>query len=428
MIHQDHLEYVPRLVDRELDELMTQLPALALEGPRGVGKTVTAERRARTAYYLDDPGQRAVAEADPNQILTGEAPVLIDEWQRVPAVWDAVRRAVDRGAAPGSFLLTGSTGPLVPPSHPGAGRIVTLRMRPLSLAERGIDHPTVSLGSLLAGQGVIRGSTAVTMADYTEELVATGFPAIRRLSGRARGLQLDGYLQRIIDHDFRELGKTVKRPEVLKAWLSAYAASVSTVTSFEKIRDAATPGQESKPPKSVTIPYRDILESLWILDPVPAWTPSRNPLNRLGLAPRHHLVDPGLACRVLGLDDRALLAGREPALSVPRDGTLLGRLFESLVALCLKVQAQPLDARVYHLRLQGGRREVDLILERPDHRILAIEVKLGAAVKDDDVKHLLWLKEEMGPDLIDALVINTGPEAYRRPDGIAVVPAALLGP
>lgn len=420
-------DYIPRLVDRELDDLMTQLPALALEGPRGVGKTATALRRARTVYYLDEPGQQVVAEADPNQILTGDRPVLIDEWQRVPAVWDAVRRAVDRGAAPGSFLLTGSAGPLVAPSHPGAGRIVTLRMRPLSLTERQLEEPTVSLAALLRAEASIQGTTGVTLADYVRELVATGFPAIRKMSGRAHGLQLDSYLQRVIDHDFRELGKTVKRPEVLKAWLAAYAASVATVTSFEKIRDAATPGQTSKPPKSVTMPYREILESLWILDPVPAWTPSRNLLNRLGQAPRHHLVDPGLACRVLGMDEAALLAGKEDVPGAHRDGTLLGRLFESLVAQSCRVMAQPLDVRVHHLRLQGGRREVDLILERPDHRILALEVKLGAVVKDDDVKHLLWLRDELGPDLVDAAVINTGPQAYRRPDGIAVVPAALLG-
>ncbi len=428
MIKSEGKKYLPRLLDQELDDLMTQLPALALEGPRGVGKTATAERRARTAYFLDDPGQRAVAEADPAQILKGEPPILIDEWQRVPPVWDAVRRAVDRGAKPGNFLLTGSAGPLVPPSHPGAGRIVSLRMRPLSLAERGLEKSTVSLKALLEGEAEIEGTTEVSLADYTREVVTTGFPAIRRLSGRARGLQLDGYLQRIIDHDFRELGRTVKRPEILKAWLAAYAASVGTVTSFEKIRDAATPGHDSKPPKSLTIPYREILESLWILDPVPAWTPSRNPLNRLGQAPRHHLGDPGLACRILGLDEGALLSGKEPVLAVPRDGTLLGRMFESLMALNLRVLAQPLDTRVHHLRLQGGRREVDLILERPDHRILAVEVKLGGAVKDHDVRHLHWLREELGADMVDAMVINSGPEAYRRRDGIAVVPAALLGP
>ena len=419
--------YIPRHVDQELDELLPQLPAIALEGPKGVGKTATAERRARTVYYLDDPAHRAIAEADPTQVLVGEPPVLIDEWQRVPAVWDAVRRAVDRGAAPGSILLTGSAGPTSPPSHSGAGRIVTLRMRPLSLAERNVVTPTVSLRNLLSGNGEVEGSTDFGLADYVQEIVGTGFPAMRSLTGRARTLQLDGYLQRIIDRDFEEQGQSVRRPEILRSWLAAYAACLGTSTSFEKIRNAATPGQDHKPDRQRTITYREILERLWILDPVPAWLPSHSHLNRLGQAPRHDLADPGLACRILGLDESALLSGQEPSGMPAREGTLLGRLFESLMTLSLRVYAQGLDARLHHLRLQGGRREVDLILERPDRKVLAVEVKLSAEVKDKDVKHLVWLGEELGDNLVAGVVVNTGPRAYRRRDGVLVVPGVLMG-
>ena len=138
-------EYLRRLVDTELDELMLELPAIVLEGPKGVGKTATAERRARTIVRLDDPAHRAIAEADPMQVLSGDPPVLVDEWQRVPAVWDAVRRAVDHDNTPGRFLLTGSASPIAPPTHSGAGRIVNLRMRPMSLSERRASIPSVSL-------------------------------------------------------------------------------------------------------------------------------------------------------------------------------------------------------------------------------------------------------------------------------------------
>ena len=133
------MAYTRRTVDDELDGLLAELPAVAIEGPRGVGKTATAEQRAKTTVYLDDPAQRAVLEADPGQILAAPPPVLIDEWQKVPAVWDAVRRAVDRGSEPGRFILTGSASPVSAPSHSGAGRIVTLRMRPMTLAERGVS-------------------------------------------------------------------------------------------------------------------------------------------------------------------------------------------------------------------------------------------------------------------------------------------------
>lgn len=421
-------DYLPRLVDAELDELMAELPALALEGCRGVGKTETAQRRARTVYRLDDPAQRTIAEADPAQVLRGATPLLVDEWQRVPAVWDAVRRAVDHGGAPGQFLLTGSAGPATAPTHSGAGRIVTVRMRPMSLGERGVGSPTVSLNHLLRGdQGKVGGKTTITLAGYVREIVNSGLPGIRGLSGRALRMQLDGYLRRVVDTDFQEMGHTVRRPQVLERWMAAYAAATATVASFETIRDAATSGQGDKPSKTTTQPYREILERLWIVDPVAAWLPSRNRLNRLAQPPKHHLADPALAARMLGLDAEALLGGAESGPYIPREGTLLGHLFESLVTLCVRVYAQASEARVRHLRLHGGRHEVDLIIERADQRVVAIEAKLGGTVESGDVRHLLWLREHLGDDLIDAVVIHTGPQAFRRQDGIAVVPLALLG-
>jgi predicted AAA+ superfamily ATPase len=304
-----------------------------------------------------------------------------------------------------------------------------VRMRPLSLSERGVGVPSVSLTQLLRGGAAeIEGKTNVTLADYVREIVNSGFPGIRRLSGRALRLQLDGYLRRVVDTDFQEQGYTVRRPEVLERWMAAYAAATATTASYEAIRDAATSGQGDKPSKTTTQPYREILERLWIADPVPAWLPSRNRLNRLAQPPKHHLADPALAARMLGLDADALLSGVESGPRMPRDGTLLGHLFESLVTLSVRTYAQAAEARVRHLRLHGGRQEVDLIVERADQRVVAIEVKLSGTVEQDDVKHLLWLREHIGDDLIDSLVIHTGPQAYRRKDGIAVVPAALLGP
>ncbi len=423
------MKYRRRVVDEELDELMSELPAIALEGPRGVGKTATAERRARTAHYLDDPAQRAVAEADPALMLSGEPPVLIDEWQRVPGVWDAVRRAVDRGCAPGSYLLTGSAGPVTPPSHSGAGRIVTLRMRPMSLFERGCGKPTVSLSKLLrgGGQAEVSGSTEISLGDYVREIVQSGLPGIRGLGSRALRRQLDGYLRRIVDTDFREQGHVARRPEMLERWIAAYAAATATPASYETIRDAATGGTGNKPSKTATQPYREILERMWVVDPVSAWLPTRNRLNRLGQPPKHHLADPALAARALGLDENALLNGKQPGRRIPREATLLGHLFESLVTLSIRVFAQACEARVRHLRTHGGRQEVDLIVERADQRVVAFEVKLGGVVANADVKHLLWLREQLGDDLLDAAVIHTGSQAYRRTDGIAVIPAALLG-
>jgi predicted AAA+ superfamily ATPase len=420
--------YLRRVVDDELDELLPALPAVALEGPKGVGKTATATRRAATVYQLDDPAQEEIARADPGRLLRGTLPVLLDEWQRVPALWDAVRRAVDADPAPGRYLLAGSASPARPPTHSGAARVVTVRMRPLSLAERGLGPPTVSLGRLLRGdRPQVGGHTAASLADYTREIVASGFPGLRHLSGRPLRAQLDSYLARIVDTDFDEMGHRVRRPQTLQRWMAAYAAATATSASYETIRDAATAGEGDKPAKTTTIPYREVLERLWIVDPIPAWAPTRNPIARLALAPKHHLADPALAARLLGTGEAALLQG-ESGLAIPRDGTLLGQLFESLVTLSVRVYAQAAEAGVGHLRTAGGRQEVDLIVERADRRVVAIEVKLSRTVTDDDVRHLSWLRGQIGGDLLDAVVVNTGPQAYRRPDGVAVVPAALLGP
>jgi predicted AAA+ superfamily ATPase len=420
--------YRPRVVDAELDEFLTGLPAVSIEGPRGVGKTVTAERRASTVYRLDDRDELLIAQADSSRLIGGPRPILIDEWQRLPESFDRVRRAVDDGAAAGSFLLTGSATPTDLPVHSGAGRIVRMRLRPMTLLERGGVSPTVSLTELLEGKRPkVEGHADMDLEDYVDEILASGFPGIRRLPRRLQVAQLDGYIDHIIDRDFEELDHNVRKPATLRRWMAAYAAATATTASLEKIRDAATSDLGETPARPTTQPYRDVLERLWILDPVQPWLPTRNRLSRLTSPAKHHLADPALAARLLGVGADALLKAHSAGPSIPRDGTLLGALFESLVTLCVRVYAQKAEARTAHLRTWSGEREVDLIIER-GQSVVALEVKLGGAATDGDVRHLLWLREQLGDELADAVVVTTGGEAYRRRDGIAVVPAALLGP
>lgn len=419
--------YRRRIIDDDLDELLDGLPAISLEGIKGVGKTATAVQRAGTVHRLDDPDTLEVIKADIGRVVTGTSPVLVDEWQRFPAVWDAVRRAVDDDNRPGRFLLTGSATP-TERTHSGAGRIVRLRMRPLTLVERGAEVPSVSLGELLSGDTpTVSGQTAMSLEGYVDHILSGGLPGIRATSEHARTHALDSYLARIVDSDLPEIGVEVRRPETLRRWLTAYAAATATTAAYEKIRDAATAGHEDKPAKTTTIPYREALERIWLLDPLEAWAPTRSHLNRLAVGPRHHLADPALAARLVRIGRGALLDGRGPT-AVPRDGTFLGALFESLTALTIRVFAQRALAHVYHFRTRGGEHAVDLIVEGDDHRIVAIEVKLSQTVDDRDVRHLLWLRDRIGDELLDAVVITTGSYAYRRPDGIAVVPLALLGP
>jgi len=422
------MAYQRRVVDDELDVLLGNLAAIAIEGAKGVGKTTTATRRAGAVFRLDDDAVRQIVAADPS-VLGGPGTVLLDEWQRHPPVWDVVRRRVDDGATPGSYLLTGSAIPADAPAHSGAGRIVQLRMRPLSLAERGLGSPTVSLAGLLRGdRPPVGGRTTIGLATYVEEIVASGFPGIRPLEPRARRAQLDGYIERVVQRDFPEQGLRVRRPAALRAWLRAYAAATATTASYNAILDAATPGETDKPAKATVITYRDVLSQLWLVEPLPGWTPGFGHLRRLMQAPKHHLADPGLAAHLVGIDAGALLRGETAGPPVTRDGTLLGALFESLVTLSVRVYGQANEAAIQHMRTRDGRQEIDLIVARRDQRVVALEVKLGATVEWADVRHLHWLRDQIGDAFLDGAVITTGGHAYRRDDGIAVVPASLLGP
>lgn len=414
------MESQRRSVDDDLDELLTTAPAIAIDGPKGVGKTFTASRRSSTIWSLDDPDQQALLAADPTLLTTSKPTVLLDEWQRFPRVWDVVRREVDAGAAPGTFLLTGSATPAAGhDTHSGAGRVISLRMRPMGLHERGVSTSTISLAALLAGGTEVGGTCDFRATDYAREIVASGFPGINRATERVREELLDGYLLRVIERDLPDHGVSVRRPETLRRWMAAYAAATSTTTSYSRILDATTAADGSQPAKTTTIAYRDHLTQLWLLDPLPGWAPGLNPFTRLQQAPKHHLADPALAARLLGLSPQRLLS--------PQGGALMGQLFEGLAALTVRVAAQASRARVGHLRTGDGKREVDLVVEGRDGRVVGIEVKLAAAPTDADVRHLRWLRDQMGDAVADLVVINTGKWAYRRRDGIAVVPLALLG-
>jgi predicted AAA+ superfamily ATPase len=423
------MAYARRIIDGVLDEVLPDLAAIALEGAKGVGKTATASQRAHSVLSLNDPRQREAVAANPDLVTQLPSPVLIDEWQLEPHIWDRVRRAVDDNATGGQFLLAGSAG--VAPGiriHSGAGRIVSLSLRPLAFSERDLVSPTVSLASLLEGhRGPVEGTSAVDVPAYTEEILRSGFPGIRQLPERARKMQLDSYLRRIVERELPESGVSVRRPSALRAWLAAYGAATATDAAYSVILDAATAGENHKPARQTVDIYREHLQRIFVLDPLPAWIPTMSPLKRLTHAPKHHLVDPALAARLVGVDLGGLLRGAGTRVSAAT-GTWLGALFESLVTQSVRVYAEAVGAQVGHLRTKNTEHEIDLVVEDDSRQLVAIEVKLSPTVEDKDVRHLNWLHEELGDRVADRVVVNTGQFAYRRLDGVAVVPLALLGP
>jgi predicted AAA+ superfamily ATPase len=423
------MTYRRRIVDDVLDELFPDLAAIALEGAKGVGKTATASQRAATILSLSRPEQRETLSADLDYVTQVPTPVLIDEWQLMPSVWDRVRTAVDDDSTGGRYLLAGSAG-LGPGVrvHSGAGRIVSLPMRPMALAERGLAEPTVSLRQLMGGgQPAITGRAHLGLDAYVDEILRSGFPGLRDLPERARQVQLDSHITRMVERELPENGVTVRRPSTLRAWLAAYAAATATDASYSKILDAATAGDAQKPSRRTVEAYRNHLTRIFLLDPIAAWTPVLNPLRRLTKAPKHHLVDPALAVRLVGVGKDALLRGAGDRVAAST-GTWLGALFESLAAQSVRTYAEATFARVGHLRTKETDHEIDLIVEAEDRRVVAIDVKLSETVSDRDVRHLNWLHAQIGEAVADRVVLTTGENAYRRRDGVAVVPLALLGP
>ena len=268
-------KHYDRLIEPYLLNLMKEFPAIAIDGLKGVGKTVSTKRIAATVFELDRPKDFDQIINIVDILVSEPPPVLVDEWQRIPSVWDFIRRAVDDGAKPGTFLLTGSISSADTNIHSGAARIVRRKMYPLSLAERGIEKPTISIAELFSAaepfSTIISGKTDVGSRDYLYEISASGLPEFRNYTIDSRKIAFESYLENILSHDFRQQGIRLRQPETLLRWLRAYAAAVSTDAGYMEKLDASTAGERSKPAAKTTIAYREALENLWLLDELPPW-------------------------------------------------------------------------------------------------------------------------------------------------------------
>jgi len=423
-----------RFIETQIKDIFEEFPALAIDGLKAIGKTVSSKRIARTVYELDRTRDLEFIENDIERLSSDEKPVLIDEWKNVPSTWDYVRRAVDDGAPAGSYLLTGSTSDSDVNVHSGAGRILRLRMFPLSLAERALVTPSVSLRTLLQSNTPfsthIQGESGLTFSDYIHEIISSGLPEIRQYSDARRPKMFKSYIDNMLSHEFKQQGVTIRQPTTLRRWLTSYAAATATDASYSEILDAGTAGISDKPAYKTTISYREALTNLWMLDEIPPWIEGENYFSRLKQTPKHYLADPAISAHLLGLNT-SILSGRDKVTNKiqtvfdKKYGSITGRLFESLMQLSLRVYAEANDAQLYFLRTYDGSHEIDFILQQDD-KVIAIEVKLSISITNEDVTHLQWLRSQMGERLTDALIITTGPLAYRRSDGIIVVPAGLL--
>lgn len=415
------MHYLPRIADGELAQRLTSSGAVVIEGPKACGKTATALEVAASTVRLDiDRAARAAAEIDPGLLLNQEAPQLIDEWQTVPEIWNHVRRVVDDRQLPGQFILTGSAVPADDVNrHSGAGRFTTLRMRPMSLFESGHSIGTASLQGLLDGASASSADPGLTIPDLADRITVGGWPAQQGSPVTAAATANRGYLEQVRLIDIARIEGARRDPRKMEAVLRSLARNTATEVANTVL--AADAGGSDGLHRSTVADYLDALERLMIIEDQPAWAPRMRSRGRLRKAPKRHFVDPSLAVAALGVGPERLLA----------DLNAMGFLFESLVVRDLRVLSQALQGEVLHYR-DEGEHEVDAIVALADGRWAAFEVKLGAGQTDVAAANLLAFSSLVdttacGPPAALVVITGTG-YAYRRPDGVSVVPIGALGP
>lgn len=409
--------YKQRLVDSLLDEFLPELPALLVIGPRATGKTTTLARRAKTVVRLDRPAEAAAFEADPDAALRGlPEPVLLDEWQVVPGVLGAVKRAVDADSRGGRFLVSGSVrAEIKHETWPGTGRLVRVEMLPMTVGER-LGRPDVPtfIDTLATGGEPSVPADSPDLRGYVELAVTSGYPdPALRLTDRARRAWLEGYLDDLLTHDVEQLERpTTNRrdPQRLRRYFEAYALNSAGVADHKTVYDAAGVN------RITADAYEALLMNLLVAQQTPAWTSNR--LKRLVHRPKRYLIDPALITAALRID----------AAGVMRDGDLLGRVLDTFVAAQLRPQLALSDARprLHHLRTEQGRHEIDLVVELAGQGLLGIEIKASAAPNGSDAKHLLWLREQVGERFLAGVVFHTGPRVYPLAEGIIAAPISVL--
>jgi uncharacterized protein len=406
---------VPRLVDPLLEELLGGLPAVLVVGPRACGKTTTARRQVGDLLRLDRPSDAALVRADPDLALRiRQVPLLIDEWQLVPEVLGAVKRAVDDDPGPGRFVITGSSqADLTAAGWPATGRTVRLAMWGLCQRELVGDPRAPSVLDQLVedGAGVLRvAARPPDLAGYVDAALRGGFPELAlQAEARLRRRWLTSYTDEIVTRD-GALVDGGRDPVRLRRYLQAWAAKTAGVVEHKTLYEAAQINRVT------AVGYDRLLTDLLVVDSVPAW--STNRLARLTSTPKRHLVEPALVVALLGTDTAGVL----------RDPDLLGRLLDSFVLAQLRPELTVAESapRVFHLRQRDGRHEVDLIVEFADGRIVAIEVKAAATVTRSDARHLIWLRDQLGQRLVCGLVLHAGPHSYPLDERIHAAPICSL--
>ena len=416
--------YLPRIVDDEMRAALRAMPAVVVEGPRACGKTWTGRRFAGSAVYLDERvGASLAAGMTPAMVLDGRTPRLVDEWQLAPAVWNAMRRACDERGLRGQFILTGSADPPDDITrHSGAGRIMRVRMRTMSLYESGESDGAVSLRGLLDGEPCVASDRGLSLDDVLALACRGGWPQVLDADPVSAASAAGAYLEEISRTDLARVDGVERDPVRVRRLLRSIARNVATEVRHTVLAaDTAAPGEPPLERRTVA-GYLAALARLFVIDEVPAWRPHIASRAQARLSSKIFLADPSLTAASLGIGVDALI----------RDLPFAGRLFESMALRDLQIYARAIRCSLSHYR-DSHHLETDAIIEHPDGRWIGAEIKLGGpAAVDKGADTLLRLRDKLdhirtGLPARLVVIAATG-YAYERSDGVCVVPLTSLGP
>lgn len=423
----DEKKYLPRLVDKKISEQLSVFGAVCVEGPKWCGKTWTSQFHCKSKFFLGDPAgnfqNKRLAEISPDLVLDGEKPRLIDEWQEVPSIWDSVRYKVDELGNKGQYIFTGSSTPVQKGVlHSGAGRIATVKMRPMSLFESKDSSGEVSLADIFNGKFKPIMMDTIVLADLIDLIVRGGWPGSLKLRKEQYLEVTKQYLQAIIDHDIYRLEGINRDSKKMYLLLKSLARNESTTVSVSRLkRDIEEYENESIDNNTIST-YLTLFERLFLLENQKSFSTNIRSSIRVKQSEKRHFVDPSLAVALLDVNQDALI----------KDLNVLGFLFEGLCERDLRIYAEASGGDLFHYQDYEGL-EIDAVVTTKDGRWGAFEIKLGANQVDQAAENLLKIKRKLTdsgsvePEIL-VVICGLSNAAYQREDGIYVVPITTLAP
>jgi len=422
----ENRKYRPRIIDSTVEDYLQAFGAVCIEGPKWCGKTWTSAFHSKSQFLLGDPSNnfqnRSLAQLEPSMVLKGEAPRLIDEWQEVPAIWDAVRYEVDARDEQGQFILTGSSTPMRKGvMHSGAGRIAPIRMRTMSLWESGDSDGKVSLHDLFEGHIESQLTGEIKLESLARYIVRGGWPRSLAVPYEKAVLLPNGYINAIIDDGANRLDEIKRDSSKMIKLLKSLARNESTTVSNKVLRKDIKDVEGEDISEPTIASYLDVFRRLYVVEDQPAFSPSVRSSVRVKQAGKRHLTDPSIACSLLGLNEERLIG----------DLKTMGFLFEALCERDLWIYANYYGGKLFHYQ-DYKEKEIDAVIEMPNGEWGAFEIKLGANQIDDAAENLLSIRDKIAKDNKDkvpqflCVLCGLSNAAYCRPDGVYVVPITSL--